>query len=118
MLRGRLLVTTNLYDDPDHPERITGTVQSPAWTEDDRALMLALQTYESSLCGGPCGQPREVAWHSELEGWFESHKYVCHGCSALRGEQVVYAVAVNEYPFEAKPPLPPFRLGETTTPPD
>lgn len=118
MLRGRLLVTTNRYDDPTHPDRVTSTVTSPAWTEDDRSLMLALQAYEASLCSGPCGQPRHVAWHSELEGWFEDEKYVCHACSALRGEQVVYAVAVNEYPFAQRPPLPVFVLGETTTPPD
>lgn len=116
MLRGRLVVTTYLFDDPDHPDRVTGTVQSPAWTEDDRALMLALERYEASLCA--CGEPRDHAWHRELEGWYEPEKFVCHACSARRGEQVVYTIAVDEYPYDKKPALPEFVLGETTSPPD
>lgn len=107
--------TTLLYDDPDHPDRPTGSLESPAWTEDDRSLMLALQQDEATLCA--CGEPRDHAWHSELEGWYEVEKFVCHACTASRGDQVVYAIARNDYPFDEMPPLRLFELGVTTTPP-
>lgn len=111
-------LTTWLYDDPDHPDRVTGTIESPAWTDEDRALLLGLQLYEGSLC--QCGEPRSLAWHSELEGWYETDRFVCHACTARNGgEQVVYVTVRNTYPFEKKKgPLPVFKLGETTSTPD
>lgn len=115
----RLITTTFVYGDPDHPDRPTSTIASPAWTPEDRALLMGLELYESSLCR--CGYPRSVAWHSEMDGWFgddgEAEKYVCHACSALHGQQVAYPLAMNTRPADADP-LPPFRLGATTTAPD
>ena len=87
MLRGRLRTTIYRYDDPEHPDRVTSTVESPAWTDDDRALLLALADYEATLCPG-CGEPKQHAWHSDLDGWYEPEQLVCHACTAQQGQQV------------------------------
>lgn len=115
----RLITTTYLYDDPDHPERCTGAIQSPPYTADDRALLMALDAYEASLCR--CGQPRSTAWHSEMDGWYEPQTYVCHACTAMapedkdgKREPVRYGGPLNTRPAD-KGPLPPFVLGVTTT---
>lgn len=71
--------TTWLYDDPQHPERVTGTVESPAWTAEDRAALLGLARYESTLCSG-CGQPKDVAW--SVDGWHKAKSFRCDGCTA------------------------------------
>ncbi|WP_435744898.1 hypothetical protein [Nocardioides sp. SYSU DS0663] len=116
----RMITTTFVYDDDsEHPDRPTSTIATPAWTPEDRALLMGLEMYESTLCR--CGYPRSVAWHSEMDGWFgdngEAEKYVCHACSAIHGRQVHYPIAMNTR-TEAHGPLPPFVLGETTTPAD
>lgn len=116
----RLITTTFVYDDPDHPDRPTSTIASPEWTPEDRALLMGLELYESQLCR--CGYPRAIAWHSEMDGWFghdgEPDKYVCHACTARNdGQQVVYTVALDTRPDDHDP-LPPFQFGATTTSPD
>lgn len=110
----RMVTTTYVYDDPEHPERVTSTIASPAYTVEDQGLMLALEDYENELCR--CGQPRDVAWHSDMDGWFESESFVCHACSALRDddEKTKYHVVRDTRP-DSSAPLAPFVLGQTTT---
>jgi hypothetical protein len=43
-----------------------------------------LQTLEQSLCPGPCGQPRRLAWR--LNGWYGTHTFTCDACTAMTGE--------------------------------
>lgn len=115
MLRGRCRTQTYLYDDPDHPDRPSGVVESPAYTDDDRSLLLALQAYEESLCSG-CGQPKQQAWHSELDGWYEAVDFVCHGCTALHDgkQQIKHTVRLLDGDL---PVLAPVQPGVNTTPP-
>lgn len=94
---------------------MVSAIQSPAWTTEDVALLLALEEYEGSLCHG-CKQPRAVAWHSEMDGWYETESFVCHACSAKRegDDKAIYKVAIDGRGPGATP-LPPFVLGVTTT---
>ena len=62
-----------------------------------------------------CGFPIEVAWHSELNGWWETEEYVCEACTARKGEQVTYTLLRSAWPADKQ--LPPFELGKTTTSP-
>lgn len=118
-----MATTTYVYDDtdparpptrrPGTPARVVSAIHSPAYTNDDVALLLGLQQYESSLC--QCGQLRSVAWHSEMDGEYDLESFVCHACSAMNpeGEKAVYKLAVNTRNPD-KGPLPPFVLGKTT----
>lgn len=76
---------------------------------------MALEHHEASLCA--CGEPKTLAWHGEMDGWYRHEGFVCHGCTAQQGRQVVYGRVVNTRPADAGP-LPPFQVGVTTTPPD
>lgn len=111
----RLPTTTLVYGDPDHPDRPTQHIGSPAYTAEDRGLLLGLHKWESGLCPG-CKQPRDVAWHSDMDGHYDAHTYVCHACTARDGgaKNVTYTIAATDRDFTAKP-LPPFELGVTTT---
>lgn len=118
ILRGRMRTVTYLYDDPDHPDRPTGHVSAPEWTEVDRALLLGLGKYEDTLCPGGCGQPRELAWHDWMAGEeFEATKWVCHACTARTGHEVVFSTVAPVMSPERMAMRPPFVLGETTTEP-
>lgn len=110
---------TYLYDDPQLPDRPTGHVESPEWTDDDRALLLALAAYEATLCPGGCGQPRELAWHSHMEGFYEATKWICHACTVRDGQDVVFTLTLPDpdLPAERIAGFPPFELGVTTTEP-
>lgn len=113
----RLLTTTPVYDDPEHPDRPTAFIQTPAWTPEDRGLLLGLDWHEAEaeqMCA--CGQPISVAWHSDTDGWWKSDVYVCFACTAREGgdHKVKYAYPRLDRDLSAKP-LPPFRLGGTTT---
>lgn len=90
-------------------------MESPAYTETDRALLMAIDTYEASLCGG-CGQPLEHAWHSGTEGWWETTSYVCWACTARTGDEVAHPV--TRFTMPPDHPLDPFELGVTTYSPD
>lgn len=110
---------TYLYEDPAHPERPSGHLESPEWTPDDRALFLALQMYEDTLCPGGCGQPKELAWHSAMEGWFEATEWVCHACSARQGHEARFSIVEvdKDLPLAVVDAFDPFEIGVTTTEP-
>ncbi len=110
----RLPTVTYEYGDPQHPDRPTAAVHSPAYTREDRALLMALESYEASLCR--CGVPVAVAWHSEMDGYPEADQAVCHFCTARAGRQVVYATVRNTR--DPAMPMPPFLPGKTVTAPD
>lgn len=115
MLRGRRIETVYHYDDPEHPGRITSAVAGPAYTADDRCLLLGLQAYEDSLCPG-CGIEKDLAWHDWTAGSWESDKIVCHPCTAAQGEEMTYqrtSTSLTEAELDQRPP---FEWGETTTP--
>jgi len=117
ILRGRIRTTTYLYDDPEHPGRVTGSVQSPAWTDDDRAALLALELHEGRHCPG-CGEPKETAWHADAEGHYEATRFVCHGCAARSGpNQAVHTVLTGVPSAETVATFVPFDLLTTTTEP-
>ncbi len=83
---------------------------SPPYTPEDQALLVALADYESELCR--CGHPRSTAWHPHMDGgWYERRSYKCHACTAWKGEDVIYDVAVD-----VRDPghldLPPFDLDD------
>lgn len=102
---------TYLYDDPAHPDRVTGAVQSPAYTAVDRAFLEGLEDYEATLCR--CGYPKSLAWHSDMDGDFEDpgEEAVCHACSAGADKPVSYRLRPTvTRDFEARP-LPPFVPG-------
>lgn len=120
-----MLTETYVYDDqdpaqpprrrPGTPARVLRVIQSPAYTVEDRALLTGLGVYEDSLCN--CGIPREIAWHSEMDGWFDNvDHYVCHACTARRGDdkKAIYVFARHSRDLRTSP-LPPFQLGVTTS---
>lgn len=73
--------TSYTYDDDGQLAR-TKTIRQPQWMTEDRILALALDTYERSLCSG-CGQPRDRAWHPDMDGWYEAEEVICNGCGAI-----------------------------------
>ncbi|VXC44008.1 hypothetical protein [Nocardioides sp. AX2bis] len=113
-------MTTYLYDEATG--RVASTVTSSPWTDEDRALLLALASYEESLCA--CGEPRALAHHPDNDGWYhveteaEHGAAVCHACGAIehwRSETKagdvpagLIPVLVHDRDYEAKP-LPPGR---------
>lgn len=108
VFRGRPTITTYEYDQTG---QVVRTVTRSAWTDEDRALMLARAQVKRSLCPG-CGHPREKAWHPDNDGWFEVEKTItCHACTAERRRDAADAKPV-EYPVvtytrdETKKPLP------------
>lgn len=107
----RLREQTYVYGDPDHPDRPTRVIDSPAYVTEDHALLAGLLAYEDSLCS--CGQPKHVAWHADMDGWFESESVKCQACSVVAGRPVIYHVVYDTRP-EGDDPLSPFVLGLTT----
>ena len=110
----RLPAVEYVYGDPEQPDRVTSAVSSPAYTREDRALLMGLEAYEGSLCR--CGVPIAVAWHSEMDGYPEADLVVCHFCTARAGKQVVYATNLRNTRDPALP-MPPFVPGKTITAP-
>lgn len=105
-----------MYGDPEHPERVTRTISGPSYTDEDHALLAALKAYEASLCPG-CRVPIAIAWHSDMEGWFDGGEgVVCHSCTANSDHEVAYGGKHHTRDFAEKP-LPPFVYGVTTTKP-
>lgn len=108
-----MITQTYVYDDPEHPDRPTSTIFSPAYTAEDHALLMGLDQYETDLC--KCGVPRSIAWHPEMDGYFEVDEYVCHACTAQAPEpaagktrdEVKYVVPRSTRP-DSKGPLLPF----------
>lgn len=91
-------------------------MESPDFTDDDRALLMALDAWEDTLCPGPCGQPKAKAWHTDTDGWWEHASYHCYACSEIRGDDVVYDGVRSTLPEDRV--LSPFELGVTTFSPD
>lgn len=116
----RLRETTYVYDDPEHPDRVTRVIHSPDYVAEDHAMLLGLQLYEDSLCPG-CGWPKHVAWHADMDGWFDAHEVKCHACTARReaGADGTRAPVTYTYTVDTRPEddlvLRPFVLGLTTT---
>lgn len=112
------MLTTYEYDDAG---RLLRSWAQSEWTEEDRALMLARDTYRSSLCPG-CGQPKDHAWHPDNDGWYEvTVTFECHACTALAreanpGAEPVEFHAVTDTRDYAKNPLPPLPTGPRLTP--
>lgn len=106
---------TPVYGDPEHPDRPTELVSSPTWTPEDQALVEGLRVHRDALCA--CDWPREIAWHSDMEGWFKGTRVVCHACTAAQGREVVHTVSPTTDRDFALKPLSPFVLGKTTTRP-
>jgi hypothetical protein len=92
---------------------VTGTITSPPVTPEDHALLEGLELHEGRLCR--CNIPIELAWHSDMEGWFDGPEVVCHACSALQGREVTYSRLVNTRPPDDV--VPPFVPGVTVTRP-
>jgi hypothetical protein len=115
---------TYVYDDrdpakpptrrPGTPARVIRTIASPEYVPEDRALLMALASYEAQLC--KCGEPRSTAWHTEMDGYYEGQTVVCFACTANAGgdKQVKYSLLSNTRPV-SKGALPPFVFGVTTT---
>ena len=74
-------MTTYEYDAQG---RVLRTVQASPWTAEDRALMLAWDMHQQSLCPG-CSEPKETAWHWDNDGWFDVvDPITCHVCTVRR----------------------------------
>lgn len=117
MFRGRIRRVTYLYEDPDHPDRPSGHLESPEWTAADRALLVALARYEGTLCPG-CGQPKQLAWHGDLTDWWEADRFICGGCTAKAGGvEQVFASARLQIAVEDLPALAPLEIGVNTRAP-
>lgn len=50
------------------------------WTDADRALALALQVHEDSVCRG-CGQYADESHDERSEGYYETRAVVCQACA-------------------------------------
>jgi len=114
----RRIETTYLYEDPEHPERVTSSFQSAEYTPADQALLMGLaaaeeQSKHSRQGNCVCGFPIEVAWHSDLNGWWQVDEYVCEVCTVRKGEQVTHKLVRNTWPPDK--PLTPFSLDSTVT---
>ncbi|MDN4173915.1 hypothetical protein QWY28_13220 [Nocardioides sp. SOB77] len=76
---------------------------------------MALAAYEGQLCPG-CRQPIALAWHSDMDGYYDAESYVCHACTARSDsdEKTRWVIAHHTRDLDANP-VPPFVLGVTTT---
>lgn len=98
-------------------------MEAPEWTEEDRAALLGLQRYEETLCPG-CGHPKQVAWHSNMTGWWKSDLFVCLACTASAGStpdgkpnERIYGRTYPDPAVTDIDDLPPLQLGQNTVPP-
>jgi hypothetical protein len=77
---GRELNTRHVLDAAD---RAVASTTEAAWTDEDRALAVALGDYESQLCGG-CGQPLAETTLAENEERYDVRVSArCHCCTAI-----------------------------------
>lgn len=83
MLRGRALAVEVIRDLDEHGRVVRERqVREAEWLDSDRALALALTEYEQSLCPCGCGQPRELAWNPDSEGWWQVGHLRCYAGAA------------------------------------
>lgn len=105
--RGRPTVTSYVYDGAG---RVARVVTASQWTDEDRALMLALRIHQDSLCPG-CGHPKNTAWHHQSIDSFEMDgEFVCWACTAAQHpdkdgqrDPVTYPVVVDTRDYEKFP---------------
>ena len=112
-LGARVPETLYVYEDPEHPDRVTRTVASPAWIDEDHGLLLALAHVEQLERGFGtcrCGHPAKEAWNPEMDGWYEVVEVVCHACTAASDDGEVKRQIVRNTRPVSKGPLPPFSL--------
>jgi hypothetical protein len=63
------------------PDGTVVTTTASPWTAEDRALMMAWQSYQDGLCR--CGHPKATAWHQHSSDSFElTGEFVCWACTA------------------------------------
>lgn len=97
-------------------------METPEWTDEDRAALLGLQMYETTLCPG-CGHPKQSAWHSDMAGWWESEQFVCLACTAASGEtdgkpnERIYTHTFVDPKAGDLADLPPLQIGVNTVAP-
>lgn len=108
------MVVSYEYDDQG---RVSRTYTGSQWTAEDRALMLARQSYKRGLCTG-CGLPVEKAWHPDNDGWIKvAGVYTCHGCTAqdnydrapgdpIKPREYPVVVDTRDYTVKPLPPMP------------
>lgn len=76
---------------------------------------MGLEQHERDTC--ECGWPIEIAWHADMEGWFEGRSFVCHACSASAGREVTHTLKPTTDRNFAVKPLSDFDWETTTTSP-
>lgn len=88
----------------------------------DRLLSMALLAYEDSMCPG-CGQPKDVTFNPDADGWFEVQEITCAGCAAQQQHTKQHRSQKTERPglktfvIDTRPPdleLMPWRMPSRT----
>lgn len=108
--RGRSALTSYVYDAAG---RVVRVVTASAWTDEDRALMMAWGKYQAGLCR--CGFPKSLAWHHLNDAAYElDGEFVCYACTAGQDPDedgvrrpVTYPVVVDVRDYQADPLLGP-----------
>lgn len=96
--RGREIVSRTSYTRDEHG-RVTEarTTREPEWLDSDRWLAVGLELHERQACPG-CGEPRDRAWHPDMEGWYEQRQRQCYACTARDGRNVFYGQITDTRP--------------------
>ena len=77
---------------------------------------MALTAYEDGMCSG-CGQPKDLTYNPDAEGWYEAREVACAGCAAQHehGKDQKQATPGGKlYVVDTRPvdvELKPWRLG-------
>lgn len=105
----RLDLTVTERDQAGRPVRYVDA--RPEWTDDDRALALAIEAYEREICDG-CGFPLQDTTDPLNEGRFVATGAIrCHGCLAQATAGAVYGETDKHahtlrIPVEFRAPVP------------
>jgi hypothetical protein len=74
------------------------TVKESAWTEQDRAEMIALKIYQDSFCPCGCGQKSEDSLSDEVSGpGFRAKRIACRARMAIIDAQEEAAKTTSPY---------------------
>ena len=80
---GRETQETTEYEYADGVLVRAVTTRESAWTEQDRAEILAYRLWQEGLCKG-CGHPlAETTTHYELGPEYDAKHFTCRACAAL-----------------------------------